>query len=161
MIHSHKDRSLAYFNSDCDACTAHPPVVPEVVHVWLVRVEKYTWEAPGRVPKVLSMINPLVPPAAASAALGSTPAFSHVTVPSAVRAPAVVPQVGAVPFDVPATATISTLPLLSTMRARKAYAWVAAQSASAVTVLAPWFIKVTVPFTVVVPTWAGHVGAVA
>src|ERR1035441_2237739 len=108
------------------------------------------------------MINPLVPPAAASAALGKTPAFTQVTVPSAVGAPAVVPQVGAVPFEVPATATISTLPLLSTMRACKRYAWVAAQFASAVTVVATWFRKVTVPLTVVAPTTFDHVaGGVA
>jgi hypothetical protein len=42
IIHVHNDRPFTYFNADCDACTAHPPMVPEVVHVWLVRVEKYT-----------------------------------------------------------------------------------------------------------------------
>jgi len=42
IIHIHNDRPFAYFNADCDACTAQPPVPPEVVHVWLLRVEKYT-----------------------------------------------------------------------------------------------------------------------
>jgi hypothetical protein len=70
MIYFHKDRPFNYFNADCEAWIAHPPVVPEVVQVWLLNVEKYTCEAPANVPDptTLSMIVPLVPPAAASAA---------------------------------------------------------------------------------------------
>jgi hypothetical protein len=41
IINGHNE-FLAYLSAGCDACTAHPPVVPDVVHVWLLRVEKYT-----------------------------------------------------------------------------------------------------------------------
>jgi hypothetical protein len=46
-------KSFAYFNAGCEACTAQPPV-PDVPQVWLLKVEKYTWEAPTRVSTVLS-----------------------------------------------------------------------------------------------------------
>jgi hypothetical protein len=51
------------------------------------------------------MIMPLVPPAAARAEVAITPRFSHLTVLSAVVAPAVVLQTGAKLPDVPAVVT--------------------------------------------------------
>jgi hypothetical protein len=66
------------------------------------------------------MMKPLVPPVADKAALGKAPALTQVTVLSVVVTPGVVLQVGAAPPEVPATVAISTLPLLSRMRARRA-----------------------------------------
>jgi len=42
MIRIHKHLSLVYCKADCDAWTAQPPLVPDVLQVWLLRVEKYT-----------------------------------------------------------------------------------------------------------------------
>jgi hypothetical protein len=82
-------------------------------------VLKYTCEVPARVPlRTLSMIMPLVPPAAGSVEIRLAPALIQVTVPSAVVAPTVVFHVGVdPPVVVPvALVTASILPLLSTMR---------------------------------------------
>ncbi len=38
MIDCHQN-CRRYFNADCDACTAHPPV-PDVPQAWLPSVEK-------------------------------------------------------------------------------------------------------------------------
>ena len=54
-------------------------------------------------PTVLSMIIPLVPPAAARAATGNGPALIQVTVPSVMVAPGVVGHDGAVEPEVPVT----------------------------------------------------------
>ena len=35
-----EDYCNAAYGADCDVCTAHPPVLPEVVHVSLLKVEK-------------------------------------------------------------------------------------------------------------------------
>jgi hypothetical protein len=85
-----------YCNADCDTCIAHPPVPVEVVQVWLVCVEKYTWDAPARVPAgtSLSIITPLVPPAAAALKVATGPTIRQLTVLSVVVPAIVLLQVG-------------------------------------------------------------------
>jgi hypothetical protein len=55
------------------------------------------------------MIIPLVPPAAANAAVPFAPRFFHVTLGSVVMAPGAVIQVGALPPDFPVAAVQSSM----------------------------------------------------